>query len=283
MRELDVTLPGGGVLHAYDTGPSSGATVLWHHGTPNIGVPPADPLAADTKRLDLRWVGYDRPGYGGSSPAPGRDVASAAAYGVAVADALGIPRFAVMGHSGGGPHALAVAALVPDRVRAVVVAASLAPYAAPRLGEDGWFAGMATSGVATLRAAAAGREAKLAHEAAHGDDYDPEFTASDLAAFEGPWGWFGGVVRAGSANGPAPAIEDDLAYAAPWGADPAQVRAPTLLLHGLADRVVPPAHGRWLADAVPGATLRTYDGLGHISVLTHAGEALAWLATRSGP
>ena len=91
-------------------------TVVWHHGTPNVGTPPEPLLPASAER-GIRWVSYDRPGYGGSTPHPGRDIASAAADVEAIADALGIDRFAVLGHSGGGPHALACAALLGDRVR----------------------------------------------------------------------------------------------------------------------------------------------------------------------
>ena len=88
VTESDLTLPDGRTLHLYDTGADSGRlTVFWHHGTPNIG-PPPEPLFAASERLGLRWIGFDRPGYGGSSPLPGRDVASAASYVASVADAL---------------------------------------------------------------------------------------------------------------------------------------------------------------------------------------------------
>ncbi|MFE7516911.1 alpha/beta fold hydrolase, partial [Streptomyces sp. NPDC057540] len=100
MIETDLELDDGRVLHVYDTGAGGdGPTVFWLHGTPNIGAPPG-PLLPDSARLGIRWVSYDRPGYGGSTPRPGRDVASAADDVRAVADALGIGRFAVMGHSG---------------------------------------------------------------------------------------------------------------------------------------------------------------------------------------
>lgn len=275
LTELDVPLADGGVLHAYDTG-GPGHPVIWHHGTPNVGSPPA-PLLADAVRLGLRFVGYDRPGYGGSTPSPDRPVASAATYAAAVADVLGLDRFAVMGHSGGGPHALACAALLPARVSGVVVAAGLAPYDVAGLD---YTADMCASGVAALTSAAAGREAKEAHEAEHGDDYDPEFTDTDLAAFDGPWGWFGSVVQAALASGPAPAIDDDLAYVRPWGFDVGAIRAPVLLLHGGRDRIAPPAHGAWLAGRIPGSELRTYPADGHISVITHAVPALGWLASK---
>jgi pimeloyl-ACP methyl ester carboxylesterase len=272
VTETDLRLPDG-VLHVYDTGGTDRLPVFWHHGTPNTGAPP-EPLFEASDRLGIRWVSWDRPGYGGSTAAPGRTVASAARYAEAVADSLGIDRFAVMGHSGGSPHALACAALLPDRVRGVVAVASLAPYDAAGLD---YFDGMAVSGVAALRTAAEGRAAKERWEAEHGDEYDPEFTASDGAAFDAGWSWLSGVVQAGTANGRGPAIDDDLAYATPWGFDVADVRAPLLLLHGELDRIAPPVHARWLAERCPDAELRLYPGEGHVAVLTHAADALEWL------
>ena len=151
MNELDLKLGDGRILHVYDTGADEGSgrlPVVWHHGTPNIGSPPA-PLFPAAERLGLRWVSYDRPGYGGSTRDPGRDLGSAADLVSSVADALGIERFALMGHSGGEPHALACGALLPDRVLGVVSMAGLAPFDAGGLD---WFAGMAASGVDSLRA-----------------------------------------------------------------------------------------------------------------------------------
>lgn len=284
--ELDLTLADGRRLHVYDTGapagtdagtdaPGGGLVLFWHHGTPNIGAPP-EPLFPAAARLGIRWVSYDRPGYGGSTPHPGRDVASAAADVRAVADALGIDRFAVLGHSGGGPHALACGALLPDRVLAVVGVAGLAPFDAEGLD---WFADMTPTTAASLRAAAAGRAAKETHEAEA--DYDPGmFTPADHAALAAEWSWFQTVVAPAVAAGPGGLIDDDLAFVAPWGFDPGQVRAPVLVLHGAEDRVIPGAHGRWLADRCPGAELRLVPGEGHISVLDSAPAALEWLAHR---
>ena len=132
VTETDLELGDGRTLHAYDTGANDAAgrlAVFWHHGSPNIGAPP-EPLFSAADRLGIRWVSYDRPGYGGSTPRPGRDVASAADDASAVADALSIDRFAVMGHSSGGSHALACAALLQDRVLGVVVVAGMAPFGA---------------------------------------------------------------------------------------------------------------------------------------------------------
>ena len=280
MTETDLALDEGRTLHVYDTHPNDAdgrLAVFWHHGTPNVGAPPR-PLFAAAARLGVRWVSYDRPGYGGSTPSPGRDVASAADYVSCVADALGIGRFAVMGHSGGGSHALACGALLPGRVVGVVSVAGLAPFGAEGLD---WFAGMAPSGVASLRAAARGRAAKERYEASAGEQ-DPGFIPADWAALSGAWSWLGDVVGPAVEGGPGGLVDDDLAYVAPWGADPARVTAPTLLLHGGRDRVVPPSHGGWLARRCPSAELRLFPDDGHISVLDGSAAALGWLRERAG-
>ncbi|GAA4587658.1 alpha/beta hydrolase [Planotetraspora phitsanulokensis] len=278
--ETDLELGDGRTLHVYDTGPDDAdgsLAVFWHHGTPNIGAPP-EPLFPAAARLGIRWVSYDRPGYGGSSRLPGRDLASAAACVSAVADALGLDRFAVMGHSGGGPHALACGALLPERVLGVVSVAGLAPFGARGLD---WFAGMRASGAASLRAAAEGRAAKERYEAS-GPEWDPEsFTPADHAVLSGPWSWLGDVVGPALDGGPGGLIDDDLAYVAPWGFDPARITPPVLLLHGGEDRVVPSSHGEWLARNCPAAELRLCPDDGHISVLTSGSAALDWLRERA--
>ncbi|MFC4453817.1 alpha/beta fold hydrolase [Deinococcus sonorensis] len=279
LTELDLRLTDGRTLHLYDTGPATGTLpVVWHHGTPNIGPPPA-PLLGAAERLGLRWVSFDRPNYGGSTPRPGRRVGSVADDVAQLADALDLDRFAVMGHSGGGPHALACGALLPDRVEAVVSVAGLAPY--PAEGLD-WFAGMHRSGVASLRAALAGRETKERYEAA-APPFDPEmFTPADYEALKGAWAWLNSVVGPAQAAGPGGLIDDDLAYVAPWGFEPAQVSVPVLLLHGRQDRVVPSSHSVWLAGQCAAAELRLFPDDGHLSVL-HAGErALVWLREQAG-
>ena len=278
VTETDLKLRDGRTLHAYYMGAEDAdghLALFWHHGTPNIGAPP-EPLFPAAGALGIRWVSYDRPGYGGSTPYPERNVASADAS--AVADALGIDRFAVMGHSGGGPHALACGALLPDRVLGVIVGAGLAPYDAEGLD---YFLGMSASGEASLRAAAEGREAKERYEASADEDADPGFTAADLAALEGEWSWFISVVRPAMENGPGGLIDDDLAYVAPWGFDPAQVVAPTLLMYGGADRIVPGSHGEWLARHCPPSELRLYPEDGHISVLGFGAAGLEWLRERT--
>ena len=181
MRELDVRLPDGSVLHAFDTGPSEGArmALAWHHGSPQTGAP-LPPVVEEAAARGIRVFSYARPAYGGSDPRPGRDVASAAADARAVADALGLGRFAAMGSSGGGPHALAGGALLPDRVTAVVTLAGIAPFTT----EYDWFAGMASPD--GIRSAFDGRAARAAFEETA--EFDPaQFLPVDFAALHGPW------------------------------------------------------------------------------------------------
>ena len=273
---IEVTTPDGRTLRAYDVPVDDPVlTVVWHHGTPNVGTPPEPLLPASAER-GIRWVSYDRPGYGGSTPHPGRDVASAAGDVGAIADALGLGRFAVLGHSGGGPHALACAALLGDRVVAAVSGSSLAPY--PADGLD-WFAGINPAGTAELRAAVEGRAA-LEHVLT-ASEYDPEmFTATDHTALEGDWGWLGRIAGEALEGGIGGMVDDDLAYVAPWGFEPATITAHVLLLHGDADRVVPSSHARWLADRIASAELWLRPGDGHVSVLNAVTDALDWLLSK---
>ncbi|SEH01757.1 Pimeloyl-ACP methyl ester carboxylesterase [Nonomuraea solani] len=274
MIQLDVEVAAGRTLHVYDTAPAGSELppVLWHHGTPNLGSPP-EPLFAAAGRLGLRWVSFDRPGYGRSALAPGRTVASLAADAAAVADTLGIGRFAVVGYSGGGTYPLGCAAVLRDRVQAVLSLAGIAPYGADGLD---WFAGMVPSGVAALGTAAAGREARAALQES-GFAYDCEFTAADLAFFEGSWGWLGKMGEPALAADPYGQIDDDVSYTHAWGCDPGTISAPVLLLHGAADRIVPASHGTWLAAHCPTAELRLRADDSHFTITGHAEEGLDWL------
>jgi pimeloyl-ACP methyl ester carboxylesterase len=194
----------------------------------------------------------------------------------AVADALGIGAFALFGHSGGGPHVLAAAALLPERVKAVVSMSSLAPYTATESGLD-YFAGMHPNGAAEVGAAVKGREAL--EQQLEAGEFDPEiFTPRDHAAFEGEWGWIGRIAGKAMQSGIGPAVDDDLAFVAPWGAEFADIRSRVLIVHGDEDRMVPVAHAHWLAARLPTAELRIAPGDGHVSVLASAGvAALEWL------
>jgi pimeloyl-ACP methyl ester carboxylesterase len=269
----DVPVGDGRTVRAYDSGPGAALTIVWHHGSPQTGAP-LEPLLAAAAARGIRLVTYARPSYGGSTPAPGRDVAAAAADVALLADALGIERFATMGASGGGPHALACAALLGDRVTAVACLASLAPYT----DDLEFFAGMVAPG--GLRAAREGRDARARF--AETDEFDEEsFTAADWAALSGPWQSLGQDAMAAGREGPDGLVDDDVAFVRPWGFDVAGIDAPTLFVQGGEDRVVPPAHAEWLAGRAPRSELWVRPRDGHVSVLAACPVAMDWLLAAS--
>ena len=269
----DVAAGDGRTLQVYDSGGATDAfAIVWHHGSPHTGAP-LTPLADAAARRAIRLVSYARPSYGGSTAMPGRDVAAAAADVARIADALGLERFATMGASGGGPHALACAALLGERVAGAVSIAGLAPFT----DEVAFFAGLAAPGA--LRAAREGRTARARY--AKTDEFDPaSFTDADWAALAGPWAPLGDDAMRADAAGPDGLIDDDCAFAAPWGFDVAAIETPVLIVQGGEDRVVPAAHGRWLAGHIRGAELWLRPDDGHVSVLAAAPDAMDWLAAR---
>jgi pimeloyl-ACP methyl ester carboxylesterase len=268
----DVEQTDGRLVRVHDTGDettSDALTVLWHHGSPQTGSL-LEPLVTAAAARGIRLLSYGRPSYGGSSSHRGRTVASAAGDVAQILDALGVRRHAVMGASGGGPHALACAALLPGRVTAAVCLASPAPFTT----SFDWFAGMVSDG--GLRAAAAGREARERYAAT--DEFDENsFTPADWAALAGAWESLGADAGRAGAAGPEGLIDDDLAFVTPWGFDVAQIDVPVLLVHGGQDRVVPPSHADCLMRTCPTSEfwLRPRDG--HVSVLNASFVAMDWL------
>jgi pimeloyl-ACP methyl ester carboxylesterase len=282
--------PDGRTLAIEEAGDPAGRPVLVHNGTPNSRHLFA-PAAADAAARGLRLIGYDRPGYGGSTPQPGRAVADCAADVRAICAELGIGRLAMWGISGGGPHLLACAALLPGLVAAAASLASLAP--ADAAGLD-WFDGMGQDNVddfklqQTDKAAA---RAKLEAEreknlAATGEDLagllKTLLTPADAAVLTGEFAeylaWTG---REGMAPGAEGWWDDGEAFVHPWGFELAAIEVPVLLMHGRQDQFVPFGHGQWLAARIPGAEARLLDDDGHLTLLTsRIGEVHAWLAER---
>jgi pimeloyl-ACP methyl ester carboxylesterase len=264
----DLRLADGRDLRIHDTG-EGGTTLVWHHGTPQTGAL-YEPLLGLAGERGIRLVSYARPGYDGSTPQPGRTVGSAASDLAQVAEVLCLGPFAVMGSSSGGSHALACAALLPDRVTGVVCFAAIAPFT----GDDSWFAGMADD--SALRAALAGREARMRH--AEQGEFDPAvFTTRDFEALSSTWEAMG--VDAGTAEraGSDGQVDDDIALVTPWAADLALIEAPVLLVQGEQDRVAPLTHAEQLARTLPQSELWFRPDDGHISVLDSCPQAMDWL------
>jgi pimeloyl-ACP methyl ester carboxylesterase len=264
----DLRLADGRDLRIHDTGDGD-TTLVWHHGTPQTGAL-YEPLLGLARERGVRLVSCARPGYGRSTPQPGRVVGSAGSDLAQVADVLCVDRFAVMGSSSGGSHALACAALLPDRVSGVACFAAIAPFT----GDDGWFAGMADD--SALRAATAGRVARMRH--AEHSEFDPAtFTDADFAALAGMWEAMGVDAGAAERAGPDGQVDDDVALVTPWGADLAEVEAPVLLVQGEQDRVAPREHAEQLARTLPQSELWFRPDDGHISVLHACSQAMDWL------
>ena len=277
VSSQDLPLRDGRTLRVHDSadGAAAAFTVVWHHGSPQTGAP-LEPLLSAAAKGGIRLLSYGRPSYGGSTPRTGRNVASAASDVAEIADAFGIERFAVMGASGGGPHALACGALLPARVTGVACLAGLAPFDAD--GID-WFDGMASDG-ASLRASVLGRDARKRFQET--EEFDPEsFTERDYAALDGAWTSLGADVALASAAGTDGLIDDDLAYVAPWGFAVTDITAPVLLIQGGRDRVVPPAHADWLLRRCQRSELWLRPDDGHISVLDACPLAMDWLRAHS--
>jgi len=269
-----VDLPDGRQLEFRAAGPEDGEVLLFHHGTPGAGLP-FIPMAEAAAKRGLRTVMYSRPGYGTSTPQPGRRVIDAASDAAHVLDAVGATTFRTIGWSGGGPHALACAAALPGRCMAAVTIASVAPYTA---GEFDWFDGMAEENVQEFGLALQGAEALTPFlEAFAGavstigpadiasslggllSDVDKAYMTGDLA------NWLAETFRIGLSHGIAGQLDDDLAFVSHWGFDLRDVKD-AVIWQGAQDRMVPYRHGVWLADNIPGARRRLFPAEGHLSI-----------------
>lgn len=272
-------------------GDPAGFPVFQLHGTPGSRLN-RHPDESTYVEAGARLVTYDRPGYGRSDRHAGRSVVDCVGDVVAIADLLGIDRFAVTGGSGGGPHALAVAARLPHRVTRARSLVGPAPVDAEDLD---WLDGMDPLNVKEFSWAEAGEatlvpqiERELAAMVANvaedptkllGDDWQldeadravlarPEFAAlsrewtADLGR-GGPWGW----------------VDDDLAHVKPWGFDLQEITVPVEVRYGVKDVLVPAAHGRWLGEHVPGARVVAEEDEGHLGDPDQVVELIRWLVT----
>jgi pimeloyl-ACP methyl ester carboxylesterase len=239
------------------------------------------------------WViTHDRAGYGESDRLPGRSVVDCVGDVAAIADHLGIERFAVSGGSGGGPHSLAVAARLGPRVVRARCVVGVAPYGLPDLD---FFRGMDPLNVTEFGWALEGEERlvpELTRELVEmgervaadpskllGDDWALDeadrdvLSRPDMAAMYrestedlvrgGVWGW----------------VDDDLAFTKPWGFDLSEIAVPVEVRYGARDVLSPAAHGAWLGRNVPGALVVVEEGEGHMGDPDKVTERMRWLVT----
>ena len=290
MREHHVPAAGGRTLHVVGDGAPDGVPVVVHHGTPGAGILYA-PWVADAAAKGLRLLTYDRPGYAQSSRSAGRSVADAADDVAAIADALGLDRILTWGISGGGPHALACAAGLGERVVAAASLAGVGPHGVEGLD---FLAGMGEGNVEEFGLAQQGEDAvRPAHVEmaevmvsvdvpAAVESMKPFLSDVDAGEMSGELGaYLLDCFKVGLASGVDGWVDDDLCFTRPWGFDVADIRRPVLVLQGREDLMVPYGHGVWLAKTIPGAEARLTEEDGHLTLITkRVPEVHAWLLDR---
>jgi len=280
-ERITLDLPDGRVLDVQVSGPPDGPLFVWHHGTPGC----SHPMRNQQRLLHdrgLRHVTYSRAGAAGSTRHPGRAVADVAADVAAIADHLAAERFLTGGQSGGGPHALATGALLPDRVLAVLAVCSVKPYVDQPDFLDGMGAdnveefSLAVEGEAVLAPYLEDQCGAIVAADAQGiiramSSLLPEVDRQVLSAKAGE-----DVIRnlQGGAAQLHGWLDDDLAFVKDWGFALDDIRVPTYLWQGSADLMVPFHHGEWLAAHVPGVVAHLEDGEGHLSIEAHGFERM---------
>jgi pimeloyl-ACP methyl ester carboxylesterase len=273
-REQVITLPDGRDLAWAECGAPDGRPVLTLHGSPGSRLS-RHPQSVQLVDAGVRQITFDRPGYGLSTPRPGRTVADVVTDVEAVLDAADVQRAGVIGGSGGGPHALAVASLLPHRCTDVHCVVGVAPYGAPGLD---FFAGMDPENQRRFRAALRGRDSAI-------EEFTADFAAMRERITDDPVTIMGDMdlpeadreilrrlgqqvftALAESVRQGAVGMADDfVAIAGDWRFDPREVRAPVVITYGEHDVNVPAGHGRWLAANVPNRAVRVNADGGHLA------------------
>jgi len=279
VTAISVPTPDGRTLEVLDTGPRDGLPLVFHCGTPQ-GATPFGILERPAVERDLRVISYSRPGYGDSTPRPSLDgitVADDASDVATILDHLGLGDFVTLGWSGGGPRALACAAMLPDRCLAATAGVSIAPAAEF---EGDIRDGMGEENVEEYTAAFAGRDALETFLTEHGTVFfsiTPDAMADalgdlippvDRAALTGELvEWLAATARAAGRQGIRGWRDDDLTHIRPWGFDLGAIAVPVSIWQGTEDRMAPLAHAQWLAAHVAGARAHLAEGEGHLSLL----------------
>ena len=285
-----VTARDGRALQVFEAGAEGGAPIVYHHGTPSGG-DLFDLWVEDAAARGARLIGYDRPGYGGSDPHVGRSIADAAADVAAIADALGFERFVTWGISGGGPHALACATLLGDRVAAAASLAGVAPPDAEGLDWQGGMGELNQVEFDKVREGPEALEAWLREEARELLSAGPEGLMESMRTIIGPpdvavlgeglASFLLGSMQRALGERVDGWRDDDLAFLTDWGFDPAKIAVPVQVWQGEQDVMVPPSHGRWLAEHVGNADPHVTAEDGHLTLMVNrAPRVQGWLLER---
>ena len=288
MIDGHVVLHDGRSVGYVDFGSEGQLPVLWCHGGPGSRFEPQG-TAQEAGEAGFRLIGIDRPGYGTSTLQPGRSIAGWVGDGLAVADHLGLERFLAVGVSTGGPYALALAALAPERVQAVIACCALADMrwaegkAMMRAAgtRDLWCAPDRPTAIAIAEELLGGDGRKMFATGLTSD----ALPAADLAFLANPAFLVAlqASFRAMFANGVQGYVDDRLADGPGWnGFELSSIRCPVMVLHGEEDTIVPVAHAHHTAATVPGAKLRVVSQLGHFSILREMVGAIREVAREAG-
>src|SRR5487761_667149 len=271
-------------------GPASGRRVLFHYGSP--GTRHLGPRMAEVvERQGVQLLVQDRPGYGASTRWPCRRIADVVEDVAVLVDMHGWERFAVWGGSGGGPHALACASFLADRVERCASVVGPAPYGADDLD---WLEGMSAGNVVEFTRALEGEEAyrplveRLARQAVQAaragevsipSDY--ELPEADLAALRSRLNDPGHLERtiAAHTDGVDGWIDDCMAMTRPWGFDPASIQAPVSIWYGPDDVLCPRSHAEWLLSRIPGSERHELPH-GHMLEADELDSIYSWLLLR---
>jgi pimeloyl-ACP methyl ester carboxylesterase len=291
VERLRLSLDDGRALDVAVAGDTEATPFVFHHGTPGSAIV-FEPFLQEVLALGLRYVACSRPGYRDSTRRPGRTVADCVGDTLAVIEQLGHDRFYTAGWSGGAPHALACAALMPDRVIAAASIAGPAPVGAEGLD---WLDGMGEENIEEFGAAMAGPDELQSYL----DKVGPEFGSVtgaqivsalgdlvgevDKAALTGELGAFlAGNIREGLRNGIWGWFDDDLAFVRDWGFDLDALAIPATVWQGAKDRMVPFSHGEWLAAHAP-VRARLLPEHGHLSLAVASFPTILDDLMASGP
>ena len=272
---MQLRVPDGRSLDVFLDGPQDGTPLVLHIGTPGAGLSFA-PFVETLAARGLRYVSFSRPGYGASGRREGRSIVDVVDDTAAVLDAIRAERCYVLGWSGGGPHALACAARLAGSVVAAATIGSVAPY--PAEGLD-WTAGMGAENIEEFGAAMSEPRELIAFM----ERAAPIFGAVTPAQVAEAFGDLIDDVDRGSLSGPFATwvtdlfhealrigywgwFDDDLAFIRPWGFELDEIHVPVFIWQGAHDRMVPIAHGEWLAAHIPGARPRLFAEHGHLTL-----------------